>query len=171
VGLAEKAAGMTGRVDSILAGVQAMVSPEMTRRLEQTMENLQGTLAAAQQTMALYGNASRGPTAELTRTMTQFRQLGATLDSTLGNPALQRALAGSDSLVQNLSAMSAAFAATGTRVDSLLASINAGEGTLGKLANDSTFYWNMTRAMASFDSLLAEIKRNPGKVPIQVRIF
>ena len=170
VGLAEKAAGMTGRVDSILTGVQAMVSPEMTRRLEQTMENLQGTLAAAQQTMALYGNASRGPTAELTRTMTQFRQLGATLDSTLGNPALQRALAGSDSLVQNLSAMSAAFAATGTRVDSLLASINAGEGTLGKLATDSTFYWNMTRAMASFDSLLAEIKRNPGKVPIQVRI-
>jgi phospholipid/cholesterol/gamma-HCH transport system substrate-binding protein len=171
VGLAEKAAGMTGRVDSILTGVQAMVSPAMTERLERTMENLQGTLAAAQQTMALYGNANRGPTAELTRTMTQFRQLGATLDSTLGNPALQRALAGSDSLVQNLSAMSAAFAATGNRVDSLLASINAGEGTLGKLANDSTFYWNMTRAMASFDSLLAEIKRNPGKVPIQVRIF
>jgi phospholipid/cholesterol/gamma-HCH transport system substrate-binding protein len=171
VGLAEKAAGMTGRVDSILTGVQAMVSPEMTERLERTMENLQGTLAAAQQTMALYGNANRGPTAELTRTMAQFRQLGATLDSTLGNPALQRALAGSDSLVQNLSAMSAAFAATGNRVDSLLASINAGEGTLGKLANDSTFYWNMTRAMASFDSLLAEIKRNPGKVPIQVRIF
>lgn len=171
VGLAEKAAGMTGRVDSILAGVQAMVSPEMTARLEQTMENLQGTLAAAQQTMALYGNASRGPTAELTRTMTQFRQLGATLDSTLGNPALQRALAGSDSLVRNLSAMSAAFAATGNRVDSLLATINAGEGTLGKLASDSTLYWNMTRAMASFDSLLAEIKRNPGKIPIQVRIF
>lgn len=171
VGLAEKAAGMTGRVDSILTGVQAMVSPEMTRRLEQTMENLQGTLAAAQQTMALYGNASRGPTAELTRTMAQFRQLGATLDSTLANPALQNALGRSDSLVTNLSAMSAAFAATGNRVDSLLAAINAGEGTLGKLANDSTLYWNMTRAMASFDSLLAEIKRNPGKIPIQVRIF
>ena len=171
VGLAEKAAGMTGRVDSILTGVQAMVSPEMTRRLEQTMENLQGTLAAAQQTMALYGNASRGPTAELTRTMAQFRQLGATLDSTLANPALQNALGRSDSLVTNLSAMSAAFAATGNRVDSLLAAINAGEGTLGKLANDSTLYGNMTRAMASFDSLLAEIKRNPGKIPIQVRIF
>lgn len=171
VGLSEKAAGMTGRIDTILTGFQAMVSPEMTRRLEQTMENLQGTLAAAQQTMAIYGNPNRGPTAELTRTMAQFRQLGATLDSTLANPALQRALGGSDSLVQNLNAMSQAFAATGSRFDSLLASINAGEGTLGKLATDSTFYWNMTRAMASFDSLLAEIKRNPGKIPIQVRIF
>ncbi|HLS48276.1 MAG TPA: MlaD family protein [Gemmatimonadales bacterium] len=171
VGLSEQAAGMTGRLDTILTGVQAMVSPEMTRRLEQTMENLQGTLAAAQQTMALYGNANRGPTAELTRTMTQFRQLGATLDSTLANPALQSALSRSDSLVTNLSAMSQAFAATGNRLDSLLASVEAGEGTLGKLATDSTFYWNMTRAMASFDSLLAEIKRNPGKIPIQVRIF
>ena len=171
IGLAEKAAGMTGRIDTILTGVQAMVSPEMTRRLEQTMENLQGTLAAAQQTMAIYGNPNRGPTAELTRTMTQFRQLGATIDSTLANPELQRALGRSDSLVSNLSTMSAAFAATGNRLDSMLASINAGEGTLGKLATDSTFYWNMTRAMASFDSLLAEIKRNPGKIPIQVRIF
>ncbi|HEU4830452.1 MAG TPA: MlaD family protein [Gemmatimonadales bacterium] len=171
VGLSEKAAGMTGRIDTILSGVQAMVSPEMTRRLEQTMENLQGTLAAAQQTMAIYGNPNRGPTAELTRTMAQFRQLGATLDSTLANPALQNALGRSDSLVQNLNAMSQAFAATGSRLDSLLASISAGEGTLGKLATDSTFYWNMTRAMASFDSLLAEIKRNPGKIPIQVRIF
>jgi phospholipid/cholesterol/gamma-HCH transport system substrate-binding protein len=171
VGLTEQAAGMTGRIDTILTGFQAMVRPEMVERLERTMENLQGTLAAAQQTMALYGNPNRGPTAELTRTMAQFRELGLRLDSTLANPALQSALSRSDSLVQNLSTMSQAFAATGNRLDSLLASINAGEGTLGKLATDSTFYWNMTRAMASFDSLLAEIKRNPGKIPIQVRIF
>ena len=171
VGLSERAAGMTGRIDTILTGFQAMVRPEMVERLERTMEGLQGTLAAAQQTMALYGNPNRGPTAELTRTMAQFRELGLRLDSTLANPALQSALGRSDSLVQNLSAMSQAFAATGNRLDSLLASINAGEGTLGKLATDSTFYWNMTRAMASFDSLLAEIKRNPGKIPIQVRIF
>lgn len=171
VGLAERASGMTGRVDSILTGIQAMTSPEMTRRLEQTMENLRGTLAAAQQTMELYGNANRGPSAEITRTMAQYRVLGARLDSTLANPQLQSALSRSDSLVQNLSAMSQAFAATGQRLDSLLARMNAGEGTLGKFATDSTLYWNMTRAMASFDSLLAEIKRNPGKIPIQIRIF
>ena len=108
---------------------------------------------------------------EITRTMAQYRVLGARLDSTLANPQLQSALSRSDSLVQNLSAMSQAFAATGQRLDSLLARMNAGEGTLGKFATDSTLYWNMTRAMASFDSLLAEIKRNPGKIPIQIRIF
>jgi phospholipid/cholesterol/gamma-HCH transport system substrate-binding protein len=121
--------------------------------------------------MALYGNATTGPSAELARTMTQFRQLGARLDSTLANPGLQRALAGSDSLVRSLSAMSQSLSATGEKLNAILADIQAGKGTFGKLAKDSTLYENLTKMTAQLDSLMAVIKANPGKIPITVKVF
>jgi hypothetical protein len=103
--------------------------------------------------------------------MVQFRQLGARLDSTLANPALQRTLSGSDTLTANFSAMAKAFAGTGARLDTLLARMNAGQGSLGKLATDSSLYYGMVKLTAQLDSLMAAIKKDPGKVPITVRIF
>jgi len=171
VGFTETAEGLSGRADTVLMGLQQMVSPEMVRQLQSTMAGLEGTMQAAQRTMALYGNASSGPTAELTRTMVQFRQLGARLDSTLANPALQRTLSGSDTLSANFSAMAKSFAGTGARLDTLLARMNAGQGTLGKMATDSSLYYGMVKLTAQLDSLMAAIKKDPGKVPITVRIF
>ena len=160
-----------GRADTVLAGLQSLTSPEMLRRLEVTMTGLQGTLAAAERTMALYGNASRGPTAELTRTMAQFRELSQQLSATLTNPALQRTIGSSDSLTANFSKMAQSLAATGSRLDTLLARMNSGQGTLGKFATDSALYYSILRATNQLDSVMAAIKKDPGKVPITVRIF
>jgi phospholipid/cholesterol/gamma-HCH transport system substrate-binding protein len=170
-GFTDIAGKLAARADSVMAGVQALVDPEMTKQLRATMASLQKTLDAAQQTMALYGDPNRGPTAELTRTMTEFRQLGARLDSTLANPGLQRALAGSDSLVQNLSAMSKNLTATGDKLNAILTDVQAGKGTFGKLAKDSTLYHNLTKMTAQLDSVMQVIKQNPGKIPITVKIF
>lgn len=170
-GLADQAAGLSKRADSVMQGLQQMVSPEMVKRLSGTMDALQKTLAATQQTMALYGNPDKGPSAALERTMTQYRVLGARLDSTLTTPGLQRALAGSDSLVANLSAMSKNLSATGAQLTSMLADMRAGKGTLGKLTADSALYDNLVKATAQLDSLMAAIKANPGKIPITVKIF
>lgn len=169
--LTETATGLSGRADTVLMGLQQMVSPEMVRQLQSTMAGLEATMQSAQRTMALYGNANTGPTAELTRTMVQFRQLGARLDSTLANPGLQRTLSGSDTLTANFSAMAKSFAGTGARLDTLLARMNTGQGTLGKLATDSSLYYGMVKLTAQLDSLMAAIKKDPGKVPITVRIF
>jgi phospholipid/cholesterol/gamma-HCH transport system substrate-binding protein len=171
VGFSETAATLSGRADSVLMGLQSMVSPQMVKQLQATMAGLETTMQAAQRTMALYGSASSGPTAELTRTMVQFRQLGARLDSTLANPALQRTLSGSDTLTANFGAMARSFAGTGARLDTLLSRMNSGQGTLGKFATDSALYFGIVKATAQLDSLLAEIKQNPGKIPIVVRIF
>jgi phospholipid/cholesterol/gamma-HCH transport system substrate-binding protein len=103
--------------------------------------------------------------------MTEFRQLGARLDSTLANPGLQRALAGSDSLVRNLSAMSKNLTVTGDKLNAILTDIQAGKGTFGKLASDSALYNNLTRMTAQLDSVMQVIKQNPGKIPITVKIF
>ncbi len=113
---------------------QELLNEETTQQLRETMRALQGTLRAAQRTMEVYGNPTKGPTAELTPTLAALQGVGVRLDSTLANPALARAITRSDTLTANLSKMTTQFASTGARLDSVLARVNQGEGTLGKFA-------------------------------------
>ncbi|HVQ45423.1 MAG TPA: MlaD family protein, partial [Gemmatimonadales bacterium] len=86
LGLSGRALALSDRADSILIGAQAIVNKETGEQLRSMLTAMEGTLKAAERTMRIYGDSTRGPTAELTRTMASFRQLSARLDSTLANP-------------------------------------------------------------------------------------
>src|SRR3954447_7893684 len=164
LGLSGKALELSDRADSILIGAQAIVNKETAQQLRSTLTALEGTLKAAERTMRIYSDSTRGPTAELTRTMAAFRQVSMRLDSTLANPALGRTLSRTDTLTSNLAAMTARF-------DSTLAAINRGQGTLGKFATDSGLYYDMRDVSKSLKELLDELKKHPGKVPVTIKMF
>jgi phospholipid/cholesterol/gamma-HCH transport system substrate-binding protein len=67
--------------------------------------------------------------------------------------------------------MTTQFTSTGARLDSLLARINRGEGTIGRAMTDDGLYDDIRSATQAFQQLLDEIKKNPGKITIQVRVF
>jgi phospholipid/cholesterol/gamma-HCH transport system substrate-binding protein len=164
LGLSGRALELSDRADSVLVGAQAIVNRQTADQLRATLTALEGTLKATQRTMQVYGDSSQGPTAELTRTMAAFRQLSTRLDSTLANPALSRTLTRTDTLTANLAAMTARF-------DSTLAAINRGQGTLGKFATDSGLYYDLRDVSKSMKELLDEVKKNPGKVGVTVKLF
>jgi phospholipid/cholesterol/gamma-HCH transport system substrate-binding protein len=164
LGLAGRALELSDRADSILMGAQAIVNKETAAQLRSTLIALEGTLKAAERTMRIYSDSTRGPTAELTRTMAAFRQVSMRLDSTLANPALGRTLSRTDTLTGNLAAMTARF-------DSTLAAINRGQGTLGKFATDSGLYYDIRALSQSMKELLDELKKHPGKVPVTIKLF
>jgi phospholipid/cholesterol/gamma-HCH transport system substrate-binding protein len=170
-GLNDLAGKLGERADSVLLLAQGLLNEETATQLRETMKSLQGTLRAAQRTMDVYGNPDRGPTAELTRTMTSLQALSARFDTLMANPGLQRALTQSDTLAANLSAMTAQFTATGARLDSLLTRANRGEGTIGKFATDSGLYYDMRDLSQSMKKLIDELSKNPGKIPVTVKIF
>jgi len=110
-------------------------------------------------------------TSEATRTMAAFRQLSARLDSTLANPGLTRGLANLDSVTAGLSAMTAQLGHTSATLDTLLTAINRGEGTLGKFASDSGLYTDMRATLQSLKGLIDDIKREPGRITVQLKVF
>jgi phospholipid/cholesterol/gamma-HCH transport system substrate-binding protein len=171
VGLSDRAAVLADRADSVLLGAQMIVNQRTADQLQATLAALQGTLKATQHTMEVLGDSRRGPTAELTRTMASFRSLSERLDSTLANPALARTISRSDTLTANLAAMSAQFTRTGARLDSVLAGVNSGRGTIGKFATDSGFYTDIRELSRSMKRLLDELQKHPGKVPVTVKIL
>jgi len=121
--------------------------------------------------MTIYADSNRGPTAELTKTLASFRQLSSRLDSALAHPALSRTLSRTDTLTSNLAAMTAQLRSTAERLDTLLAGVNRGQGTLGKLATDSGFYYDIRDLSHSMRELLDELKKHPGKVPVTIKLF
>lgn len=171
VGLSGKAEALGDRADSVLIGAQAIVNKKTADELYATMTALQATLKASRQTMELYGNATSGPSAELSRTMASLGKLVERLDSTLANPALVRTLGRADTLTGNLAAMTSQLTTTGARLDTLLADVSRGRGTLGKFATDSGLYYDMRDLTQSMKKLLDELQKHPGKVPVTVKIF
>jgi phospholipid/cholesterol/gamma-HCH transport system substrate-binding protein len=169
--LADRAKQLSDRADSVLLGAQMIVNQKTADQLQATLTALQSTLKATQHTMEVLSDSRTGPTAELTRTMASFRSLSTRLDSTLANPALARTISRSDTLTGNLAAMSAQFTRTGARLDSVLAGVNSGRGTIGKFATDSAFYTDLRELTHSMRRLLDELQKHPGKVPVTVKIF
>jgi phospholipid/cholesterol/gamma-HCH transport system substrate-binding protein len=171
LGLADRAQVLSDRADSILLGAQAIVNQKTADQLRSTLTALEGTLKAAQRTMTIYADSSHGPTAELTKTLASFQKLSTRLDSALAHPALSRTLSRTDTLTSNLAAMTAQLRSTAERLDTLLAGINRGQGTLGKFATDSGFYYDIRDLSHSMRELLDELKKHPGKVPVTIKLF
>jgi phospholipid/cholesterol/gamma-HCH transport system substrate-binding protein len=59
---------------------------------------------------------------------------------------------------------------TTAKLNTLIAKVDSGNGNAAKLLNDDTLYRNMLSTVARFDSLLADIKKNPRRY-INLTIF
>jgi phospholipid/cholesterol/gamma-HCH transport system substrate-binding protein len=170
-GLTDRAGELSDRADSVLLGAQTIVNQKTADELYETLNQLQATLKATQRTMAVLSDQRSGPAAELTRTMASFRALSTRLDSTLANPALARTLGRADTLTGNLATMTSQLTTTSARLDSVLAGVNSGRGSIGKFATDTGFYTDIRELSQSMKRLLDELQKHPGKVPVTVKLF
>jgi len=58
------------------------------------------------------------------------------------------------------------------KLDDLVTKLNTGEGTMGQLLKDKQLYENMNKTVGEFQSLLAEIKKDPKKyLSVKVSIW
>jgi phospholipid/cholesterol/gamma-HCH transport system substrate-binding protein len=159
-----QAQGLGDQADTVLIGVKALAN-------QKTADELYATLRAMQRTLNILSERLPVTTDEATKTLASLRHMTGRLDTLLSNPALDRTVGRLDTLTTNLSGMTAQFTTTGARLDSLLAAILKGQGTLGKLASDSGLY-NDTRATAqSLKALLDTLQKHPGKVTVQLKMF
>jgi phospholipid/cholesterol/gamma-HCH transport system substrate-binding protein len=103
---------------------------------------------------------------EISRTTAALRRTAGALDS-----------ASVDSTVRNLQATSANMVAltselraTTTQMNGLLAKLDRGEGTAGKLLTDTLLYRDVRNLVGRIDSLTADFKKNPRRY-INLEIF
>lgn len=152
------------QASTVLGGVNEI-------RFKEVSEDLQRSLRAFERLAGVYSNTVTGPIAQLNTTMLGLRTVSARIDSVLVAAQLDRAARTADSLMVNLGRLSASAQSTASQLDSVLARVNRGEGSLGKLMADTTLYQNTQRLVKSLQEFVDELKRNPGKLGLTVRIF
>src|SRR5436309_2205610 len=148
---------LRGRSFSTAPEVQVVANKRLADALHQT-------LVAMRRTLEVYSDTRKGPTTELTGTLQSLQRLANRLDSTLATVHVDPTLKRADTLVTSLNTLTTRFTTTGAQLDTLLRRINAGRGTLGKFAQDTTFYDNAQRLLRSLQEFVDELKRHPGKI-------
>ena len=163
-GLTGKVAGLGDRADSVMIGLQAIANQRTADDLHTTLVSMQRALNAMESRLKTTGD-------EAEKTMRSLQALSARLDTTVQSLPLHSAISNADTLTRNLSAMSIQLKNAGGKLDTLLAGINAGQGTLGKFATDSGLYNDMRAVSQSLKNLIDELNKHPGKVTVQVKMF
>lgn len=102
----------------------------------------------------------------LTATLGAFQRVAQSIDTTAVDSTVRNLRASS----RSVSEAAVKFNASATQLNDILAKLNSGQGTAGMLLTDTLLYRNLRNTLASADSLLADIKKNPGRY-ISVHIF
>ena len=163
-GIMSSATDLATRANEVLANISEIANKKLA-------DDLSRTLTTVQRLAALYADRTNGPTAEITRTLADFRQMRERLDSTLTSLNLPGRVETADSLMKNLSRLSADVSATSARFDSLLAKVNRGEGSLGKFVADTGLYNRARETLRAVQEFVDDIKKHPGKIGITFKIF
>jgi phospholipid/cholesterol/gamma-HCH transport system substrate-binding protein len=137
----------TGRLDRVSGNLVTTSDAfaGVTRSLDRAVARVDS--ATSQNQLREIMNNGRDASGDIRQASADFRQLMATMRA---NDA---------SLVRVLQS-----------ADSLLTRLQAGNGTLGKLATDSTLYYETAATMRQFRELLADIQAHPKKY-IKVSVF
>ncbi len=163
-GVFDQVGPLADQAKTVLLGAQEILN-------KRTADDLHTTLLAMQRMMNIFSEKVPLTTAEASKTLASLRRLSEHLDSTVGSIPIASAVSRADTLARNLSTMSIQLTTTGARMDTLLAAVNRGQGTLGKFATDSGLYTDGRAAAQSLKALLDELQKHPGKITVQVKIF
>jgi phospholipid/cholesterol/gamma-HCH transport system substrate-binding protein len=164
VAITESAAELSGRAADALAGVTSLLS-------ERTAEDIHNTLAALERALNVLTEVATGPAAREARsTLTAIRELATRLDSTFTNPNLGKSLDQLDETVTAVNEMSQGLATATNALGSILAKVDSGQGTLGRVITDSTLHNDLHEVLRSLKLLLDDIRERPGRY-IRVKIF
>jgi phospholipid/cholesterol/gamma-HCH transport system substrate-binding protein len=165
------ATGVMDRVSTIASKASETMTRLNAMFDTQLVVDLRHTIGSARHFMDYLADQKNGPTSQVNPTMVALQRTTARLDSTVAqiDPKLLQVRV--DSTLASAGKAADRLAGMSAHADSLISQIQHGQGSLGKFMNDTTLYANLTRTMQAMTDLLNEIKKNPGKIGVTVRIF
>ena len=155
------------RVDTVSRGISDVTKAFEVQMVQQGgIADMRQTLMRTNALVAQLSGIAAEQSRQLSATMVQLRHTAAALDST----AIDSTVHNLQTTTANVAALSADLQKTSNQINSLLAKIDKGEGTAGKLINDPGLYDDMRRLTSRLDSVTADFKTHPKKY-VNLSIF
>ncbi len=171
---------LQGTVSSDVYGIVSDIGDEATDMIQLVANLLNEPTVASFQTSAQeleslltdFAVIAREQRSEITRLVESINEAARAVSSTTTStaPALESVAVRADSALaavnQNLEVLEPALA----DLRAIMARMERGEGTLGRLSRDDSLYVNLNAAASSLQLLLDDIRENPGRY-ISLSIF
>jgi len=161
--LGEVVAGVANPGRAALSNAEQFLSP-------QTAAQLRALLVDARTAVGQIGTATESGSHEAIGAVMELRKVLQRLDLLLGTDDAATTLRGMRDASRNLAQVTATLERTTTSLDSILAKINSGRGSIGRMVNDTTLASDLHSASTALTELLTDLKANPGRY-IHVRVF
>lgn len=143
-------------VDTLLTSINDVLSPETRRELKGSIESLHGSMASLNQSLAPNGNLQSSFN-NLESVTSNLKEKNASIASTLDH--LSNVSSSLDSA--DLRTILLRLDSTLTSTRQIVAKVNEGKGTMGKLINDSSLYTNLDSTSVYLNELLQGLNQHP----------
>ncbi|MEP6507938.1 MAG: MlaD family protein [Gemmatimonadales bacterium] len=167
-------AELTSKGDSIATSVNA-ITTALNKELVASggVADLRKTLASSNALMlnmnklvSEFSSVAAEQNRQLTMTQASLRRATSGVDSAKIDSTLKNVRATSE----NFAVLSADFKQTSAKLDSVIAKVNGGTGSVGLALNDPGAYNDVRSLIAHMDSIMVDLKKNPRRY-INLKIF
>ena len=164
--LAQQLEPLQAKIQELLVNADAMFTNVNDILDTQTRQNLKNSIASLNTTLSEFSVASKNINELLVENKSKFNNTLKNVDKVTGNFATI-----SDSLAKaNLGQTVKNLEKTLAKVDKIMAELEQGKGTMGKLIKDETIYTNFAKTSKELELLLQDIRLHPTRY-VNVSLF
>lgn len=168
--ITQVASELGSEASGVLTRTRQLLSERTVTSVERSTEDFAATMERLRQLV-------REEQGSLQRMISHLDSVTARLEAASDGPRVERTVASLDTLTARLKETSSELEESSASLSSILAKMDRGEGTLGKLVNDDRLYErarnamvNLQRASEELAGLTADIRRRPGRY-LRVSLF
>jgi phospholipid/cholesterol/gamma-HCH transport system substrate-binding protein len=163
MGLGDLTANLNAQAQEILQRAQSLLSEDNIGNISQSTGQLRTLLTQLNATVG----EQRKQIGDLTASL---RRSSEGLEKVTAGPELDRSMKRIDEMTNRMNEVSTSLQSSSKQLEGIMARMDRGEGTLGKLSRDAALYDNLNQAAQNFaqasvniNKLTEEIRRNPRK--------
>lgn len=162
--LQAKAENLIGSIDTVMNVVSSVLNTRTRANIDQSFESVRKAILSLEQTAYKLDDLMATEKPKISSVLTNLNGISTNLNKneqkitnilnnfsnlsdSLAKTQLKSAVANADNTLKEL--------------NTLLAKINAGQGTIGKLAKNDSLYNNLNKSADDLDKLLKDLKENP----------
>jgi phospholipid/cholesterol/gamma-HCH transport system substrate-binding protein len=164
--LANQIGPVKDKVEVLLENANKLIENLNATLDASTQQKLKASIASLELTMSEFSKISKNANeilsenkSKLTTTLSNFEKTSGNLNTM--TTSLEKA---------NLGATVKKLEATLTNVNGIMANLEQGKGSMGKLLNDDTMYTNLTKTSKELELLLQDLRLNPTRY-VNVSVF
>lgn len=164
--LAKEIVPVKQKVELMLDDIDILVRGLNNTLDAKTQKSIQNSIASLEKTLAEISTASKNVNGLIAENKTKLSSTLTNFEKTSGNLTKL-----SDSLASaNLAGTVKKLEATLNNVNGIMANLEQGKGSMGKLLNDDAMYTNLTKTSKELELLLQDLRLNPTRY-VNVSVF